>query len=511
MDDLELEISKKQIELEELEKEYENLLKQKDNLISEKNEDSKYTVVIKVNSMEQLNKGIDIDINEKDKYIGYQKLYKCVPIGVVGNFDKGKSYISAKLSDMSISSGYANETEAISIKYPKTPSHGIAVYDSSGFETPILFYKDERMKGDLPDTEKMAIIRSMTIDRTHRENVLQQFILESSSIILLVVNKLEKADQTLYNRLKFISTGNNELCVIHNLSLIYDKSEVQKYIDTELKQCFNFEENKYIKLSSSLYSDGEQLDVNNIYYIDQVPTNVPKEFKKIAHFIIAREGTEAGNYYNPPAFEFFKNRICAVSQTKHINPIKDFAEFLERKRTTIFKDSLPIELVMANNVMWKRTDIKGGEEFAKKFAELEWINGPVKKIVVPHFEGLTELSVDELGFSTTSSQVERYRLLRNKDKFRIELAVYDIDLEKTEFTDYIWDSYSIFKVKGVRKPKPTGVDVISNSRDNADHFNFDVKVLAQDIQTDGEEPVAEYKDGVLSLTFNINKNYQPDE
>jgi hypothetical protein len=469
--------------LEHLKKEYENLSTQRSVLIPESGtSESRYTVILPSKSMSEFGDGVDIIINDKAKYLDYIDTLKCVVVGVVGNFDKGKSFICGKISENQIHSGYNVETEAISIMYPKDKSHGIAVFDSSGFEVPILPYKDNRVIEGSVDVP--TVIREKIIDRTHRENFLQQFILENSSIVLLVVNKIECADQKLYNRLKLNTGSSDNLCVIHNLSLIHDVKEVQTYIEDTLKKCFNFEEHTYISLNRD--KSQQRRKFNNTYYIDQIPTNQTGCTKKIAHFIIAREGTAAGNYFNPPAFDFFKNKICAITETKHLDPIKKFSEYLDRKRATVFKESDPpiIEYMEDPNFL-----------------------GPFPvKIKLPHRGGLTELSVDELGFSSTSSQVERYRLSKNSRIFTIELAVYDIIFSSVEFCDYISESYSIFKVRGRRQPKPTGVEFISNSRDNTNEFNFDVKILAQDVETDGRGPKASYKNGVLTLVFNLNIN-----
>jgi ABC-type antimicrobial peptide transport system ATPase subunit len=66
---------------------------------------------------------------------------KIIKIGVIGNSNKGKSFILSKLSKIVLPSGTSIRTEGISVKYPDLDlfsNRRIVLLDSAGLETPVL-------------------------------------------------------------------------------------------------------------------------------------------------------------------------------------------------------------------------------------------------------------------------------------------------------------------------------------------------------------------------------------
>ena len=67
-------------------------------------------------------------------------------IGVIGNADKGKSFLLSKISKIDLPSGTIVRTEGLSIKYPvikrEYKNRKIVLLDSAGLETQVL--KDEK-------------------------------------------------------------------------------------------------------------------------------------------------------------------------------------------------------------------------------------------------------------------------------------------------------------------------------------------------------------------------------
>ena len=106
-----------------------------------------YDVIIDIQSVKDINKGWEIKMNERGKK-NYE-LYKnkeILKIGVIGNANKGKSYLLSKISKIDLPSGTSIRTEGLSIKYPELESfenRKIALLDSAGLETPVLREKEE--------------------------------------------------------------------------------------------------------------------------------------------------------------------------------------------------------------------------------------------------------------------------------------------------------------------------------------------------------------------------------
>ena len=103
-----------------------------------------YDVIVDINSVSDINckKGWKIKMNDKGKqnYEDYKKK-NVLKIGVLGNANKGKSYLLSKISKIDLPSGTSIRTEGLSIKYPelaKYKDRKIALLDSAGLETPVL-------------------------------------------------------------------------------------------------------------------------------------------------------------------------------------------------------------------------------------------------------------------------------------------------------------------------------------------------------------------------------------
>ena len=135
---------------------FENLeLKKENNKLKEVNENLKsfgikyntengegdYDIILCVDSIRNLtNKGWAIKYNKKEGKSAYEesKHNKTIVVGVVGNGNKGKSFLLKKLSNYDIPMGFNVKTEGLSIIYGKTGKKNLAILDSAGQETPLL-------------------------------------------------------------------------------------------------------------------------------------------------------------------------------------------------------------------------------------------------------------------------------------------------------------------------------------------------------------------------------------
>ena len=77
-----------------------------------------YDVIINIKSVKEIEKGWDIRINERgEKAFNEYKNQELIKKGVIGNSNKGKSFLLSKISKISLPSGI--RTEGLSIKYPE--------------------------------------------------------------------------------------------------------------------------------------------------------------------------------------------------------------------------------------------------------------------------------------------------------------------------------------------------------------------------------------------------------
>ena len=201
-----------------------------------------------------------IEVNENNEKI------KNLVIGVLGNRNKGKSFLLQSLSSEDLQTGTSISTLGLSIKIT---NENYVLLDSAGSESPLL--------GNYEDMIEISR------DKLFTEAFLQTYIMKYSNILLLVVGILTFYEQKLIKRitteLKKLNKDkkNKYLIIIHNLQTFETQEQVKSYINETLLNSATF---KLEKGESNF--KGEK----NEYFFD-------KEDESIRHFIFAKENTEA--------------------------------------------------------------------------------------------------------------------------------------------------------------------------------------------------------------------------
>jgi hypothetical protein len=109
-----------------------------------------YDVIVDIKSIKEICNGWQIKMNENSKanYENFRK-NKVLKIGVIGNANKGKSFLLSKISKITLPSGTSIRTEGLSIKYPDLKEYqnrNIVLLDSAGLETPVLIDENENIQ-----------------------------------------------------------------------------------------------------------------------------------------------------------------------------------------------------------------------------------------------------------------------------------------------------------------------------------------------------------------------------
>ena len=331
---------------------YINNDKENNELFNKKKSYDFYDIIINIKSIKDINKGWEIKMNERGE--NNYKLYKnkeIIKIGVIGNANKGKSFILSKLSKIVLPSGTSIRTEGLSIKYPELEhfkNRKIVLLDSIGLETPIL-------------RENNVLINKELFKEKSRENLmtelfLQNFIIYNSDILILVIDILTYSEQKLLNRIKtqiIKSKLNKSLYVIHNLKTFVEKEQVENYIKKYLLRSASFD------LKEGHYISTKKEQNSGIYYYEN------NENIKIFHLIFANEKSNAGNYYNNYTLEFLENSYQQIINLKPFDVLESIKErfknisngFIEKfSDEIVFDDSNPqkIKLKKPEEIILKR-------------------------------------------------------------------------------------------------------------------------------------------------------------
>ena len=346
-----------------------------------------YDIIVDIDSLRHMIKGWKVKFTEiGKKNYDIMKDKEVLIVGVVGNRNRGKSFVLSKLSNVDLPVGASFKTEGISIKYPKMEEGKEAKYilmDSAGFENALLETDEFTNDPNIPREDALKMLKLIASDKTLTEYFIQNFIIQKSNILIVVIGILNYPEQKLLDRIKtenkhkFKNRTPPPLFVIHNLQTFSLKKQVEDYIKETLTKSATFK----LKEKKSVARDDEKEnpDQNNIYFIEEFNNEEDKD-TVIYHLILAMHGTEAGDYYNNIAYEFLSEQFNAFPFHHKFPIIEDVKQ-----------------QCMNNSYKMMVHPIESLEEFEKSETEIKLISKDKeedqKRLV------FKRCLVDELGFS----------------------------------------------------------------------------------------------------------------
>ena len=301
-----------------------------------------YDLIIDANSFRHLQKsdeltdwGWNVFINKTFNY-KEAKEKEYVSIGVVGNGNRGKSFLLSKISNFKFPTGYSVKTKGISIKYPnkdEKDSKNIVIFDSAGFETPMVETSDFQLGKITNSTKAEQIINEIARDRTVVEYFTQKFILKYSNVIIAVVGQLTFSEQQLLIKIKN-ENKTKKIFVVHNLYNFETVNQVEDYIENTLLKSLTFKitPNKYVNFPSGQEEAKKQ---NDCYYHEEF------ENKSIEHLILGKEGSESGDYYNTTTLFYLQASATAETKVKKVPVIENVKKHLSSISSFIFENKIP--------------------------------------------------------------------------------------------------------------------------------------------------------------------------
>ena len=201
---------------------------------TDNNQNAFYDIIIDITSIKNLNnEGWIVKYPKKEKSREYYNKAKDDPtiiVGVIGNGNKGKSFLLEKLSEYEIPKGFNVKTEGLSIRYGEEKDHKLAILDSAGQETPLLKInpKTKETKKDpntpesnnendnLKDLMNENKFEEYCRDKLITELFIQKFIIYKSDILIIVIGNMTLNEQQLLARIKK-EPKNKQIYVVHYL------------------------------------------------------------------------------------------------------------------------------------------------------------------------------------------------------------------------------------------------------------------------------------------------------
>ena len=253
------------------------------------------------------------------------------------------------------------------------------------------------MELETPHSEEKVPVENAFKEKSREKLItelfLQNYIISTSNILIIVVGILTYSEQKLLNRIKIemqrSKIKNKQLFIIHNLITYTSVEQVNDYINNILlkSQTFHLEEGQNIST---------KLETKNGKYFYK------KEIEpKIYHLIFANEGSKAGEYYNNFTLDFIENQYANVINLTNFDVIETVKEkFLELSKDIFEKLENPLS----------KSDFQTSDNGAIKLKNIK--NIKLKKCLI-----------DELGFSSlkTSGFEPTYNYYKKDDKLIIRV------------------------------------------------------------------------------------------
>jgi len=118
-------------------------------------------------------------VNKTDLEQSQASIWNGVVVGVMGLYNRGKTFVMSNISDVNLEQGYTVHTEGLSRKFSKLSDEDIVVLDTAGKWAPITLENYE--------LEEENPLSNMLLDSSTVEEFLQSLTLSLSNYLIIVV------------------------------------------------------------------------------------------------------------------------------------------------------------------------------------------------------------------------------------------------------------------------------------------------------------------------------------
>ena len=451
-----------------------------------------YDIIVDISSIKEFVNGWNILKNK----IGIENLKQTdessIKIGVVGNGNKGKSFILSKISDIELPIGESIKTKGLSIKFPKLDNHinrNITLLDSAGQETPVLNNEknintntninfDNQISNEISNTDSLT---EKSRDKLLTEFFLQNYIVKYSDLLIIVVGILTFSEQKLINKIKktFLKFGKKgQLIVIHNLQSYVTVEQVENYINDTLLKSDTFNLKEEFEISKELTDLENKNEFQWCYYYE------PKSSPNTIHLIFAREKSEAGNFYNQKSIHHIYEILNTINEKEPLNLLKNIKDLF-----MIISGEILETDINENDIECKDDKIK--LNITEKKSELK----------------LKKCSIDELDMNHffTSGFEPKYCYYVNKDMLTIICEIPgEVSDENFNIQSDFQNGKCIIKIEGDKKNDILNLEKECKKIKNTREFGpYNFSIIIEDFNVDVDNGKLEKNDGLIKISYPI--------
>ena len=244
-----------------------------------------------------------------------------VRVSVLGYENTGKSFMISRVMGYEVPQGKQTKTTGICILYPRDSTIPWTALDTPGTNISIrteymkstldeFFTKKEKSTGkELSNEQKLRMLYG---DNILIESLLQEFVVNNTQVLLIVVGKMRRDDQRFINRIKHQKElSSKRVIIVHNLMDCTTLEDVANIIQEDIIDTFGAQK-RAINVSG---------DLNKYVYLE-------KDKKKTEHVILAHQDSPAGKHYNESAIEYIKNVIATSPYSEIFDLVESFKAYL---------------------------------------------------------------------------------------------------------------------------------------------------------------------------------------
>ena len=429
-----------------------------------KNEKDFYDLILRINSLVNLNKGWNIEISKNSEY-NFNLNKKIGVIGVLGNINSGKTFIISKLTNTNLNSGTHIETDGLSIKYLLKDNHKNLDYqyiflDTKGLNQPIL---------ENINKSKDIILTNI---------FLQNFIILYCDILLLVIDYLSFSEQILINKIKRnlkLVYGQKILIIIHNLKKYTKIKQVKSYINNILLKSFSFK----LKRNETVTSKRENVILGEYF------TEYNEKDIKVFHLIFADDKSEAGLYYNGFSKNFIEIHYKDILNLRKFDIIENIKKHFCLQSKIYFNTKINKDDFLSNDDIIKEKAIR--LKYPKELMFKDYL-------------------CEEIGIQILEDNyfIPKYSILKTGKNLEIQVELpgnVKADILRPKFIDnntHIYIMGNKFRDKEPKEKNDNFVDIR-----NYGNFKIDIILDRQDYKINQKIKSWNIKDGILYIILEI--------
>ena len=440
-----------------------------------------YDVIVHIDSIKDINKGWKIEMNKRgEKIYNEFKNKPMLKIGIIGNANKGKSFILSKISKIALPSRMSIKSEGLSIKYSDLRIFSkitIALLESAGLETPVLV-------SDLKsDKDKNELFREKSREKLITELFLQNYIVNNSDILIVVVDSLSFSEQKLLMKVKKEMEKSKKfipLYIIHNLKAYTSRRQVEDYIRETLLKSATFTLKQHICHCPTWNK------ISGIHFYELLNKEEKDIFPNIFHLIYANEYSEAGKIYNQYTLDFIDHIYKNITNLKSF----DVIESIKERYINISKD------IIEKSENEQPLTNKSFDDSNPKIIKLK----DEKEII------LKKCLINELGFSNFKANgfEPKYNLFNNDNKIIVRVEIPGNCEVKSKIE--IQGEYNMIKIFGekIKDKEPDNLEQnIYNSREIG-RFVLEIPLKYAVYRLCYKEPRMKMRQGVCILEYDLD-------